>query len=236
MRPGSTGAGDESRADAWKAWRAEAFADLFACCAAGPEFVWRLVDLLARRGQEITADSVDGQDGWGDYPTTTLRVLLNAAALDRLGHGNEAALVRAEWTSSYPTHAMAAFLPDLPVVADAILSSGSGLLPPDLAFSRTGQQPARALNRLRQNLPLGDDKTLQDPRAVVAAASTVYRQQPGADHRDRWQAARRHIVSARPAGLLAEEHKSATRLDDDQDRAAGRTHAISFFDAIDALE
>jgi hypothetical protein len=226
---------DASRAEVWNAWRAEAFADLFACDAAGPEFVWTLVDLLARRAQDITTETVDDQKGWGDYPTTTLRVMLNLAALDVLGHAQDAMRIRTEWTTSYPTHAMTAFEPDLPIVAAAILSSGSGILPADLAFTRTGQQPARAVNYLRQDLPLSQDATLQDPRAIVSAASTVYRQRPTVDHRRRWQAAREHIVNARPPGLLAEELESATRLDEQQDRQAGGARARAFFDALDAL-
>jgi hypothetical protein len=227
---------DTAHTDAWKHWRAEAFADLFACYTAGQEFVWTLVDLLARRAQDITSETLDDEKGWGDYPTTTLRVLLNVAALELLGHADHATRIRTEWTKSYASHAMSAFEPDLPVVAKAIVSSvgNNGLLPADLAFTGVAQQAARAVNRLRQNLPLSQDATLQDPRAIVAAASSIYRQQPTADHRDRWLRARQHIVNVRPPGLLAdEEQKSADQIDEAQDRQAGNARASAFFAALE---
>ena len=213
---------DETRMEAWKAWRAEVFADLFACHAAGPEFVWTLVDLIARRAQDVITQSFDDQLNWGNYPSMTLRVMLNAAGLELLGHASEAKSIRAEWTASYPTHAMTAFEPDLEVVAKAVLSSPAGLLPDSLAFPGTGKHHERALSALSQNLPLPEDGTLRDPRIIVSAASALYRRRPADDHRARWDAARRHIVNARLPGLLADPAEAVDRLDDDGDRRAGR--------------
>jgi hypothetical protein len=220
--------------EAWSSWRAEAFADLFACAAAGPEFVWTLMDMLARRGQDISAESPNLAADWGAYPTTSLRVLLNAAGLEVLGYAPDATSVRNEWLACYPAHALPDFEPDLPVIARAVLTT-SGVLPSDLAFSRTGTQMPVAARQLRQNLPLAMVAALQDPRAIVAAASVLHRQQPATDHRDRWQAARRHIVHVRPPGLLGDDGATEA-VDEDADRKAGATRAKTFFDALEMDE
>jgi hypothetical protein len=235
IRQALAGAKREMHLAAWKAWRAEAFADLFACYAAGPEFVWALVDLLARRRQDITGERVGDSDEWGDYPTTTLRVLLNIAALTELGFGPDATSIRTEWTKDFDSHAMSAFDDDLRPIASAVLSKVGNILPTDLMFTRIAQQATRAATLLRQNMPLSQEATVQDPRAVVAAASSIFRLRPADDHRDRWQAARTHMVEARPPGLLATEQESVDRLDDEQDRQAGSAQAQAFFDAVDAM-
>jgi hypothetical protein len=225
------------RAAAWAAWRGEVFADLFACYAAGPEFVWTLVDLLAQYEADVATEvlSDDGK-GWGTYPTTTLRVLLNVAALEALDYASDAQQIRAEWTASYPRHAMGRFEPDLGVVASAVLGRGSGILPDDLRFANTGQQAQTAARLLRQDLPLAGDETVQDARAIVAAASAIYRREPSVDHRSRWHSARQHIVTTQPPGLLAEEKRAADKIDETRDRDDGKARARAFFEALEEFE
>jgi hypothetical protein len=69
---------DPNRQAAWSSWRSEVFADLFACYAAGSAFAWGLMDVAAADVRRITGETKTAADGWGDYPTTTLRILLNA--------------------------------------------------------------------------------------------------------------------------------------------------------------
>jgi hypothetical protein len=162
-------------------------------------------------------------------------VLLNVAALTELGFVSDATSIRTAWTEDFDSHAMSAFDDDVRPIASAVLSKVGDILPADLVFTRIVQQTTRAATLLRQNIPLSQDARVQDPRAVVAAASSIFRLRPADDHRDRWQAARTHMVEARPPGLLAEEQVAVDRLDDERDRQAGSAQAQAFFDAVDAM-
>ncbi len=219
--------------DGWLAWRSEVFADVFACVAAGPAFAWSLADVLARRRADIEAERADAAGGWGEYPPSTLRMRLNAGALDALGFKDEAQAVLAAWMAAYPGDPLAELAADARTVAARLVSGG--LLPEALHFSHVAGEYALALKLLAAGFPLNDE-TLQDSRALVAAACEHYRLDPAASNRSAtWRKVRDRIVRARPPGVLDAADRADVTFSEDDDRESGRTAGSSFFAAIDAL-
>jgi len=183
-------------------WRKEVFADLFACFAAGPSFVWVLADNipdspdLTRTKKRPTDD-----DRWGTYPTPTLRMLLNLEALRQLGYPDDAARIETYWTGDYTEHAMQAFENDVKQVVPAFYEEAA--LPADLNYRRivTAAEQAYRTTVKGAALQPGDR---YDPRALVGAASQVHRTPPdGVDTIAVWQRLQTHIVTSRPPGVLA---------------------------------
>jgi hypothetical protein len=220
--------GEPRHRSAWQAWSNEIMADVFACYAAGPAFPWALIDALAAPVDRVSGENK--KDEWGEYPTSTLRVRMNAETLRQLDFAKDAEDMEAEWRRTYPTHKMAVFDPDLPTVVKAI--RGAGVLPAELAFAQVAPKSREAFDYLRQGLSLeGDDRPLE-PRALVAAAGQLYRAAPGALHQEHWQAVRTRIITGRAPGTLAGQDPGVTRPNAELDRAAGRSLARQFFDSL----
>lgn len=223
---------DESRRDAWVSWRKEVFADWFGCYAAGPAFVWALAEVLASGVAGIINEKK--QDTWGDYPTTTLRVCFNRAALRLLGWTEDADDIEKEWTSTYASHQMGHFEADAAVVAEAL--KGGTLLPDALLYNRVRPQENRSVEivSLSPNITELTDTSLRDARALIAAAGTLYRATPSnALTRKHWEKLRQRIVTARPPGLLAPPVTTAT--DEEAEKQKGRALAAEFFSALDEV-
>jgi hypothetical protein len=81
----------KTRQPQWLGWRAEIFADLWACAAVGPAYVSTLCDFLAADPLRNAAEK--GQQN--SYPTPHLRILINLAALDLAKFPNDAGPVQA---------------------------------------------------------------------------------------------------------------------------------------------
>lgn len=196
-------------------WRKEVFADLFGCFAAGPAFVWALVDsilespaVVATKSRPATMLDPDPAKRWGKYPPAALRVALNVCALREHGYTGDADRIDAYWKAAYPADAMAAWVDDVAPVVQAVFAVGlpdklkSRALEADLqwAYNSTG-----AGGRL-------DNGRRMDPRALVWAACVMHR---GGDAMlgppilvkpaIAWKLLQDHIVDSRPPGVLAEQ-------------------------------
>jgi hypothetical protein len=178
------------------------FADLFACFAAGPSYVWVLADNIpdSPDATKVKRRPTD-DDQWGRYPPPTLRMLLNLEALRHLGYADEAGRIEKYWRADYTEHAMSAFEADVKQVVPAFYQAAA--LPAGLNY----RELAGLANQARRitvdgaaELPPG---ARYDPRALVGVASEVHRKPAGIDIRAVWQRLQTHIVTSRPPGILS---------------------------------
>ena len=188
--------------DGWSIhWRREVFADLFACYATGPAFVWALADSIPDSPGRVKTLKRPSNNEWGLYPPATLRILLNLEALRELGHTAEADRIQTYWTADYAEHAMADHLSDLGQVVKAVYSAAA--LPATLNYAQLDEQQKSVY---RQVVTLNTDLRLKDPfnpRSLVGVASQVQREVPAnALKATVWERLQRHMVEARPPGLL----------------------------------
>jgi hypothetical protein len=202
---------DSALRDGWSHyWRKEVFADLFACFAAGPSFVWTLADSIPDSPDTVRVkrrpSAVTGGSQWGKYPPATLRVLLNLAALRRLGYATEARAIDAYWKKAYPEHAMSDFEGDVERVVHAVYDTAA--LPAALNHAALAAEQARVHKTAVEqasDLPLGE---LYNPRTLVSVASSVRRAPPqGLDEAALWVRLRTHMVESRPPGVLARQRE-----------------------------
>jgi hypothetical protein len=199
-----------SLCDGWSLhWRREVFADLFACYAAGPPFVWALADSIPDSPGRVKTLQRPSNDEWGLYPPASLRILLNLEALRHLGHAAEADRIQAYWTADYTEHAMGAYLADLKPVVTAVYAAAA--LPRQLNYADLTDQQGRIF---RQAVTLNSDLNLKDPynpRSLVGAASQIHRTSTvNADKAIVWQRLQRHMVEARLPGLLDSQRERTT--------------------------
>jgi hypothetical protein len=223
---------DAARLSGWQAWRHEIFADVFACYAAGPSYATALADVLTRDSSKI-AEEVRTQQRWGDYPTTTLRILLNTEALSQFGFVEEAKTLQGRWLTDYPGHAMKPFVDDLPAVVKA-LHKGAALPEKDLAFTAAYS----AQSRKTANLYFaGGQHSATDvyPVRVLIAAAREMLTLPGATQpilEQYWEALCRHAVTSRPPGMLAAEAQRASKFEPESERTEAEALADVLFGAI----
>jgi hypothetical protein len=169
---------------AWATWRREAFADVFGTLALGPAFTRTLIDFLAAEPRTI-AGQWQTDPAWWSHPPSTLRVLVSAAALELMGDGAyaaEAGALRSFWSSAYPTHAMACFEPDVPMVAAALVNGPyaaleNGRLTDLLTFAPASQERAERIARDALKRVSGEST---DARELVAAARLAFDAAPRA--------------------------------------------------------
>jgi hypothetical protein len=204
---------NSSLSDGWsRYWRKEVFADLFACYAAGPSFVWTLADSIPDSPATVKIkrrpSPVSGNAQWGKYPPATLRILLNLSALRTLGHEEAATEIEKYWKGDYPEHAMEDFEADVNLVAPAVYEAAK--LPIVLNYTRLASEYDRVYRTavtLNSDLELTE---LYNPRTLVAVASAVRRSGPdGVDKGTIWGRLQKHIVLSRPLGRLARRPGSA---------------------------
>jgi hypothetical protein len=189
-------------------WRKEVFADLFACYAAGPAFVWTLADSIPDSPEKVKTRRRPSGAEWGPYPPATLRILLNLCALRQLGYAGDADTIEQYWAGDYPEHAMSEYEADLKPVVQAVYAAAK--LPGSLDYAR----PERAKEErgaYRRAVELDSDLDLNErynPRSLVGAASAVHRRSPaGVDKLVVWGRLQDHMVRARPPGVLAEQQQ-----------------------------
>jgi hypothetical protein len=216
----------------WQAWRREMFADVFACYAAGPSYVAALLEILMRDLSWIGKE-VRTQQCWGDYPTTTLRILLNTEALGQFGFDQDAKILRRRWLTEYPDHCMKPFEHDLPTVVKA-LHEGAALPEKDLAFTAADREQSRMTANLYfagGQLPATD---VYSVRVLISAAREMLglpdATQPTLEQH--WGALCHNAVTSRPPGLLTAEAQRASEFDPDSEQREAEVIANVLFGAI----
>jgi hypothetical protein len=219
---------DANRKAGWESWESELFADWFGCYAAGPAFVWALSELLAMAVDTVVTETKD--DGWGAYPTATLRMRFNQAVLRRLGWTTEAAEIGSEWDATYPAHGMKEFERDVDAIAVALLDAR--LAPASLCYNLRGDEAylRAVLQGTDRDTDLPDSIT--DPRGPIALAGALHRESPVSPIvKEQWQRLRDHIVRIRPKGVLAGEAVATIGAAE-----LKGSLVASFFDGIDEME
>lgn len=207
------------RRAAWQAWRREVYADLHAVFTAGPAYAAALAELLQGDPARIAAETAPEQ-----YPSTTLRILLAAQALQHLGDA-QADQVRTAWRGHYPTHGLQDWEDDLPIVVTAVYAAVG--LPDALAWKPRHQTQARTLAAL---LRAGASLSVTDvyPVRVLVAAARELMDAPA-----HWAALIAHAVRSRPPGLLAGDTRRAATFDAAAEHQAGAALAARLFDGLD---
>ncbi|HXB63307.1 MAG TPA: hypothetical protein VNV42_00380 [Solirubrobacteraceae bacterium] len=220
---------DESRRVAWHAWLGEVFADLYGALATGPAYVATLIDFLAGDVRSVTNEA-PGEQRWGEYPTRTLRVLLTAAVVERVGLAEQADELRERWREAYRRHALSAFEDDVPVVVAALLDGpyerlGGGGLEQLVSFGPAQQAQARAAagEALDGCAPLAEDV-----RVLAAAARLAFDHSPenyarnGVADRILRQIENVQRVGTRAGAGASVDGRPSERQRDGRDIAAGR--------------
>jgi hypothetical protein len=213
---------DQNHTEGWsKFWRAEVFADWFGCVAAGPSFVWALVDSIpdspAAAATKVRPANMlvsDPAKRWGKYPPPSLRVGFNTKALKKLGFEIEADHIAEYWEKAYAQNPMHEWSKDLGPLVDALDTVD---LPVSLKFSLQEEPMQRAYEDIRAGATSLNPQTPIDPRALIGAASLFHRGTTGgaASRVDSAMACRRlqdHIVDSRPPGVLAEQQERAAEF------------------------
>ena len=112
-----SGAG--SRADAWKSWLGEIFADLYGCLAAGAAFAGTLIDFVINDTRSIYREVRRSPD-WGKYPTTYLRIQLVLSALEYLGAGESINNYKTLW-EGYQSQMPPEYVADINFIVPGLL-------------------------------------------------------------------------------------------------------------------
>jgi hypothetical protein len=182
---------------AWSAWSAEVFADVYGTLCCGSGFARALMALLAVHPRQVKGE-VRTAAAWGSYPTRTLRVLLTAAVLAKLGVQPADQPVAGAWLATYPDRPMREFEPDARLVAAAVLDGpyealGKTGLTAIIGYSDADELVvSRLAKRLLTRLALDQGGV----RHVAAAARLAYdRDRAGYASRGAAQIARAKIAS-----------------------------------------
>ena len=163
------------RRPAWGAWSTEVFADIYGTLCCGTGFAHALMALLADHPREV-AGEVRSKGDWGSYPTRTLRVLLAAAVLAKLGVEPSDESVAAAWLRTYPARPLREYEADAAKVAAAVLDgryealSGVGLT----AVMRYANNDEQVVSRLAKRLLAGVRVDAGGVRHIIAAARLAY--------------------------------------------------------------
>lgn len=182
---------------AWSAWSAEVFADVYGTLCCGSGFARALTVLLAVHPRQVKGET-RAAAAWGSYPTRTLRVLLTAAVLTKLGVQPADQSVADAWLAAYPDRALKEYEADAGPVAAAVLDgpyaaiNDSGLTAV-IGYSNGDEQiVSRLAKRLLDRLALDQGGV----RHIVAAARLAY-------DRDRVTYARRDAARIARAKIAA---------------------------------
>lgn len=180
-------------------WRREVVADLFACFAAGPAFVWALADVQPDSPDRVKIVKRPTSDSkWGDYPPAGLRMALNLRVLRHFGQDGAADTIGDYWQATYSSHAMAEYEKDLPAIVEAFYTAAA--LPDELHFRHFAVDARVAKNELDLGNPLKPTDRY-DPRGLVDLACTLDRRRDAAAS-ETFKRLQAHIVESRPAGRL----------------------------------
>ncbi|HEX6519036.1 MAG TPA: hypothetical protein VF070_03360 [Streptosporangiaceae bacterium] len=193
------------RRSAWSAWSAEVFADIYGTLCCGSGFARALMALLAVHPRQVKGE-VRTAAAWGSYPTRTLRVLLTAAVLTKLGVQPSDQPVADTWLATYPDRPLQDFEPDVGLIAAAVLDGpyaalGNSGLTAIIGYSDTDEQTvSRLADRLLNRFALDQGGV----RHIVAAARLAYdRERDGYALQDAAQIVRAKIASLPWEGVRA---------------------------------
>src|SRR5262249_32691594 len=122
------------------------------------------------------AGEVRGEGDWGSYPTRTLRVLLSAAVLARLGVGPADESVAAGWLRTYSARPLREYESDAGPVASAVLDGPYGMLDGAglTTIVRYTNDDEQTISRLAGWLLAGVEIGAADVRHISAAVRLAY--------------------------------------------------------------
>ena len=215
---------DDTRRQAWRAWRSEIFADIYGVLSCGPAFVQTLIDFLATDPDKVMT-AVRTAPKWGRYPTDYLRVLLNIEALDNEIFAKERTALHDQWTAVYPKHAMTDYEKDLKIVVKAIIDGpyaafGGASLRSVISFTTDDQY---RVNDDVKRLAGGGGPLADKVRVLFAAASTAFSQKPKEYTLEMHGLIINHVSNIRKAGVRGSHTNVGSTLGslDQADEAAG---------------
>lgn len=211
----------DRRRDHWLAWASEVFADLWGTLVAGPAFARALERLVVNGAVEVTSE-VPSKASL--YPPTILRLLVIAAALERLEQKAPAAEVRARAAALGDNPNIAAHTGDIDDVVTAIFD----LVPRRLGVSvreasgdHTGLFEAAAT--LATNVGAGNQVVSSDPRIIAMAVEIACATQAASvlaskRHERLWEALAntldKNAVRATHGALVSKADFDAAQKDD----------------------
>jgi hypothetical protein len=164
---------------AWGAWSGEVFADIYGVLGCGSGFGRALTALIAGHPRDVAGEERDQSD-WGTYPTKTLRVLLCAAALKKLGVESADPPLADAWRDAYLTRPLEEYEEDVDAVVAAVLDGpyealgGEGLV----AVLPYTQEDEGKASRIAGDLDKGLEPEAGGIRHLLAAARLSYDRNP----------------------------------------------------------
>jgi hypothetical protein len=164
-----------ARRAAWVAWSGETFADVYGTLCCGSGFARALMALLAGHPREV-AQEARGPADWGSYPTRTLRVLLTAEVLTKLGVQPAGPPIAGIWRGTYTDRPLGEYEDDAGAVAAALLDgpyealNGAALT---AVMPYTDDDEAIA-SKLATRLLAGATMNAGGVRHIMAAARLAY--------------------------------------------------------------
>ncbi|MDX1418171.1 MAG: hypothetical protein R3293_28485, partial [Candidatus Promineifilaceae bacterium] len=221
---------DPQRREAWLSWRKEVFADVYASICMGPAYLVALIDFLLAEKDDIEKEErLPGN--WGDYPTRSLRVLLNLKVLDKLNllqfAGEPVELGRfleslaRVWFDAYPQYLMPEYGQDIENIVPTLL---------DAQFPAFGGTPLRDLvaydqTHLRSSWYLGKDVLSQSIFPAEVIDGCPYRTLAAAPALAHAFAAHRYLEVGVQSNVLNELYRAippGTRAADPEDNQEAR--------------
>lgn len=162
---------DPGAADAWSDWMGELFADFHGVAHLGPAYVSTLTDLLAGTQYRTLAED----RSLGIYPTNSLRLRINRAALKELGFEKAAIELEARWRTAVPDDPQSPlFDAGIPFVAEQFLRTPLAGLH-GATLEKLGDWSDQRRNELR---PSDLKAKSLDTRLITAVMRGVYDQDP----------------------------------------------------------
>lgn len=160
---------------AWSAWGAEVFADVYGTLCCGSGFARALMALLTVHPRQVNGE-VRTPAAWGSYPTRTLRVLLTAAVLAKLGVQPADQSVADAWLAAYPDRPLTEYEADAGLVAAALVDGpydalGKSGLTAIIGYSDDDEKTVSRLAKHLLNRTALDEGGV---RHIVAAARLAY--------------------------------------------------------------
>jgi hypothetical protein len=171
---------DAGRSAAWRAWRAELFADLYGMLCTGPAFVAAMADLLAADPVQV-ADEARTAAIWDPLPPASLRMRTLTHTLTLQGFGQEATQLWDAWRLAFSPRTDDPFVKEAPAIIEALWSTEyealGGTVHGAITFSQEQQRVARAVET---SVLSGDPPQTTDVRCVIAAARYAFDADPAA--------------------------------------------------------
>jgi len=159
----------------WRGWIGETFADIYGALSAGSAYALALLNFLIADRRRITETSAVSPL----YPPPYLRLRITIAAVaERRELANDLVEAWSAWKQAFPTHAMAGFDDDCPLIVSAILEQtvSARVKIGDLVSFKDGDRHAAEAAAIAVD-PTRDFATT-DVRELVAAAAFTFHGDP----------------------------------------------------------